>query len=154
MRCIVFGTILVILGLINLLQRNPENPTGSIVVCLVFVAAGGTLIFFGVRHRKQNKAEQIHRGLAVAPAPTPLDMAAQIASAFCGLLCGLAIISVFSIFIHLFGLSKPESMFGTCVLGGFAFVALVAAIQRGIRGGKGVHRFLQRKYMNRDGASN
>lgn len=154
MKRIVFGTILVILGLINFLERNPENPKGSIVVGLVFVAAGGTLIFFGVRHRKRKKAEQIRQGLVVAPAPTPLDIAARIASGFCGLLCGVAILGVFSIFVHLFGLSKPESMFGTCVLGGFAFVALVAAIQRGIQGGKGVHRFLQRKYLNRDSASN
>ena len=150
MKRIVSGAILVLLGLINLLERNPKNPTGSIVVGLFFVAAGGTLMFFGVRHRKQRKEEQIRQGLAVAPAPTPLDMVTRIASAFCGLLCGLAILGVFSIFVHLFGLENPKTLLGTCVLGGVAFVMLVAAVQRGIQAGKGVHRFLRRKYLNRD----
>ena len=58
MKRIVWGTILVVFGLLCLASagNNPQGPTGSIVVGLMCLAGGGALANFGIRHVKAERA--------------------------------------------------------------------------------------------------
>jgi len=57
MTRLICGIVLAVLGLLSVVSagNNPQGPAPSIIVGLLFLAGGGTLIFFGARYLSRRR---------------------------------------------------------------------------------------------------